>query len=91
MTHVLLMTKEGCNPCGRVKRILDEIAREQRGITIEVVDFASEQGLALALEHNVLYPPAVIVDGAFLGYGKIKEDRLREALHALPSPGVDHG
>ncbi len=85
MPRVLLLSKEGCNPCKRVKRLLDEVAQERPGLETQVVDFSSPEGAALALRHSILYPPAVFVDGRLLGYGKILEGRLREALEAPPA------
>ena len=85
---IMLLTQEGCNPCKRVKRILNEIVEEVKllnsdpaaSIEVEEVSLASELGMQLAVEHQILYPPAVFIDGQLFGKGKIREDELREAV-----------
>lgn len=86
MPHVLLVTKEGCKPCSRVKRILAEFRNEIPSLTVEEIDFSSQRGMELAIQHNILYPPAVYVDGQFLAYGKIYEEPLRDAVRARAAP-----
>ena len=38
--------------------------------------------MKLAVEHQILYPPAVFMDGTLLLKGKIHEDTLREAVYS---------
>ncbi len=85
---ILLLTQEGCSPCKRVKRILSEIEKGVKlnsgsatSIEVEEMGFASELGMKLAVEHQILYPPAVFIDGQLFGKGKIREDELREAIN----------
>jgi glutaredoxin len=85
--QVLLLTQEGCNPCRRVKRILGEIAREVPDLTLTEASFDSERGMELAAQHQILYPPAVLLDGRLVGKGKIREEELRRAVGA-PLPRV---
>lgn len=80
MTDVLVLSREGCNPCVRVKRLLSEIARERSGISVRELSLDTEEGTTLALENGVLIPPAVFVDGALVGKTKIREEDLRRAL-----------
>lgn len=85
MPRVLLLTKEGCKPCLRVKRILEELRSATPGLEFEELDMASERGTELAVHHNVLYPPAVFIDGRLFAYGKIHEAPLRDAVQAVES------
>lgn len=88
MTRIVLLTKEGCLPCRRVKRILAELAGEMAGVSVAEVDLLSDEGRRLALAHGIAYPPAVFVKGKLLGYGKIREDQLRAAIRsAAATPG----
>lgn len=80
IVHVIVLGKEGCNPCARVKRLLLEMRSTHPELEVEEVDMASPRGLELALRHNVLYPPAVFIDGVFLAFGKIREADLDRAL-----------
>ncbi|MHB8568488.1 MAG: thioredoxin family protein [Nitrososphaerales archaeon] len=85
---IMLLTQEGCNPCKRVKRILSEIVEDlakansdpTASIEVEEVSLASKPGMQLAVEHQILYPPAVFIDGQLFVKGKIREDELRGAV-----------
>ncbi|MDG6901308.1 MAG: hypothetical protein JRM80_05040 [Nitrososphaerota archaeon] len=78
--EVDMVTKEGCLPCLRIKRILGELKAELPEIRVREVDFASEEGMALAVKNSILYPPAVLINGTLLAKGKIMEEPLKEAV-----------
>lgn len=82
---MLLVTQQGCKPCLRIKRILNEIGPTVPGLSVREVQFDSEEGVRLAEQHGILFPPAVFGDGRLLGKGKIREEDLRRALGAPPS------
>ena len=86
-TNIRVVTKEGCPPCRYVKRVLQDLQREIPGLSVEEVDFGSAEGMKLAVEHQVLYPPAVFMGGALLLKGKIHENALREAIHSRLEAG----
>lgn len=96
--NIVLVTQEGCTPCKRVKRILSEIEKEVKehsgssaSFEVEEVDFSSELGMKLAVEHQILYPPALFIGGQLFGKGKIREDELREAIRlALSESALKH-
>lgn len=75
-----VVTKEGCLPCLRIKRIVAELKAELPQIEVREVDFASEEGASLAVRNNILYPPAVFINGALFGKGKILEEPLKDAV-----------
>ncbi len=77
-----MVTKEGCLPCLRVKRILKELKEEIPGLDVREVDFASKEGIALSFKNSIYYPPAVFIDGALFGFGKILEGPLKEAVRS---------
>lgn len=83
--RVVLVTQEGCNPCFRVKRLLDQILGETEDVEVREVQLSSEEGAELAVRHNILFPPAVIVDGRLVAKGKVLEKDLRLALGAPPT------
>ena len=78
--EVILVTQEGCNPCLRVQRLLAGLRAEIGGVVVREVTLDSTEGQELALHHNILFPPAVFVDGHLLAKGKIHEHDLRSAL-----------
>ena len=83
MVKVLLVTSEGCKPCSRVKRVLTELQSEIPSLTVETVDLTSPDGTKLALENQILYPPAVFIEGKFFGKGKIDTDRMTESIRKV--------
>ncbi len=70
------VTSFGCTPCLRVKRILHELQLEIPNLTIEEVEFTSPTGSKLAIENEILYPPAVFLNGELIAKGKIDAGEL---------------
>lgn len=83
----MLLTQEGCNPCRRVKRILGEILKEVPSLNVREVSFDSDEGMKLAMQHNILFPPAIFIDGRMMAKGKVREEDLRRELGASPPRG----
>ncbi len=75
-----MISKEGCVPCLRVKRIVGELKAELPEISVHEVDFGSEEGIALSVKNSILYPPAVFINGSLFAKGKIMEEPLKEAV-----------
>jgi glutaredoxin len=82
MTDVQVLTSEGCTPCLRVKRILEEIQLKMPNVSVKEIDFASPTGSKIALQNNVAYPPAVFVEGRLVAKGKIHSEQLVAAIRA---------
>ena len=78
--EVAVISKDGCVPCLRVKRIVGELKTELPEITVREVDFTSQEGVALSVKNAILYPPAVFINGSLFAKGKIMEEPLKEAV-----------
>lgn len=85
--HVIVVTKEGCLPCLRLKRIIGELKAELPDIDVREVDFTSGEGVALAVKDGILYPPAVFINGFLYAKGKIMEEPLKEAVRKASRDG----
>jgi thiol-disulfide isomerase/thioredoxin len=85
--EVVEITKEGCLPCLRIKRILGELKAELPELGVREVDFTSEEGMALAVKHGIFYPPAVFINGIVFAKGKIMEEPLKEAVRKAARGG----
>jgi thiol-disulfide isomerase/thioredoxin len=85
--EVVAITKEGCLPCLRIKRILGELKAELPELCVREVDFTSEEGMALAVKNSILYPPAVFINGFVFAKGKIMEEPLKEAVRKAARGG----
>ena len=77
-----MVTKLGCTPCLRIKRILGELKAELPEIAVREVDLSSDEGMALAVHNSILYPPAVLINGSLYAKGKIMEEPLKEAVRS---------
>lgn len=85
--EVVMVTKEGCLPCIRIKRILVELKAELPQLDVREVDFTSEEGMALAVKNSILYPPAVFINSSLFAKGKIWEGPLKEAVRTAAGGG----
>ena len=77
---VLVVGKEGCLPCLTVSHVLEEMKTEHPNLLVKEVDFASAEGLDLAVRYNILFPPAVFIDGNLYAKGKIYPEALKDAI-----------
>ncbi len=86
---VLLVTSEGCKPCSRVKRILNELQVDIPSLDVEVVDFASPSGSKLAMQNGILYPPAVFIEGKLFAKGMVNADQMVATIRSLSLDGEE--
>lgn len=87
---VLLVTSEGCKPCSRVKRILNELQQDIPSLDVEMVEFASPSGSKVAMENGILYPPAVFIEGRLFAKGKVDTDQMAATIRSMSSDGEEH-
>lgn len=85
VTRVLILEAPGCRYCDDAKALLGRLADE---FALEVVTASAreEPGRSLALEHGVLFPPGIFVDGELVQYGRPSEGRLRTHFAKLGVP-----
>lgn len=76
---VTLLTQANCGLCQTARQVLDRLAVEHR-YTIELLDFGSAEGQALAERGGIWFPPGVLIDGEPFSYGRISERKLRVEL-----------
>lgn len=80
--RVTLLTADGCHFCAQAKDVLKRLANEWP-LEVEEVPITSTAGSHLALRDGILFAPGVYVDGAFVGYGRLSEGKLRKYLSQL--------
>lgn len=78
---ITLLTQEHCGYCEHAKEVLARLAA-QYPLTVTEIDLGTPEGTALAREHNVLFAPGLLLDGAMFGYGRLSERKLLRALAA---------
>jgi glutaredoxin len=77
--HITLVTAEDCHFCHDGLETLHKLGREFR-IDVEEVPLSSDRGMQLAERHRILFPPGLILDDAFVGFGRVSERRMRKLL-----------
>jgi hypothetical protein len=73
------MTAPGCHFCDDAVRLLDEVG-EVTALTVRTVPVYSDEGRALIVRHRIPFPPILLVDGVFFGYGRISRRKLESHL-----------
>lgn len=79
VTEITLLTAPSCRLCDDAKVILERVALDF-DLTIESVSIDTTRGQALMIEHQVVFPPGVLIDGKPFSYGRLSERRLRKTL-----------
>ncbi|HSL26069.1 MAG TPA: glutaredoxin [Acidimicrobiia bacterium] len=84
---IALVTAPGCHFCDDAMETLEALG-DDFPITVEVIPLASDAGRAWMVEHRVPFPPILIVDGSFFGFGRISRRRLERRLTDLRAARV---
>jgi hypothetical protein len=79
---IVLVTAVGCHFCDETSRLLDEIG-EATPLAVRTVPLSSDEGRSLLVRHQAPFPPILLVDGVFFGYGRISRRRLESHLAGL--------
>lgn len=79
---VVVVTSPGCHFCDDALGLLEELA-ETTELRIETIPLASERGRSLLVRHRVPFPPIVMIDGEFFGYGRISRRKIEAHLERL--------
>lgn len=77
--HILLVSTDDCHFCARAKVILDQLGQEYR-LEVKEVSLTSPDGQDLAARHGILFPPGLLLNGAFVGFGRVSDRKLRRLL-----------
>ena len=82
MSHsvdALLVTNPGCHYCDDARDLLDELSRTMP-LSIRTVAMVSDEGMSLIVRYKVPFPPILMIDGQFFGYGRISRRKLEAHL-----------
>ncbi|HVR78886.1 MAG TPA: glutaredoxin [Acidimicrobiia bacterium] len=80
--NVIVVTSPGCHFCDDALSLLGELA-ETYPLRRENVPLSSEVGRALLVRHRVPFPPILMIDGEFFGYGRISRRKLEAHLVSM--------
>jgi ABC-type molybdenum transport system ATPase subunit/photorepair protein PhrA len=79
---IVLVTAAGCHFCDETNRLLEEIG-EGTPLAVRTMPLSSDEGRRLLVRYRVPFPPILLVDGAFFGYGRISRRKLVSHLAGL--------
>lgn len=80
--HALVVTNLGCHFCDDAVSLLEALA-ETTPLRIETAPLSSGVGRTLLVRHRVPFPPILMIDGEFFGYGRISRRKLEAHLMSL--------
>lgn len=80
--NVIVVTSPGCHFCDEALSLLGELA-ETYSLRRENVPLSSEVGRTLLVRHRVPFPPILMIEGEFFGYGRISRRKLEAHLVSL--------
>lgn len=76
---ILLVTSPGCHYCDDALRLLEELG-ESTPLTVRTAPLSSDEGRELTVRHRIPFPPILVIDGVFFGYGRISRRKLERHL-----------
>jgi hypothetical protein len=79
---IVLVTAPGCHFCDEADRLLDELG-EGTPLAIRTVPLSSDEGRGLLVRHRVPFPPILLINGVYFGYGRVSRRKLEEHLARL--------
>ena len=77
--NIVLITAPDCHFCADGKAVLARLAAHYP-LTVREIAWSSADGQALVARHGILFPPGLLVDDAFVGFGRVSERKLRRVL-----------
>lgn len=88
MFHIKItqLSNPGCKKCAKVRETLEnEVLPKFEDIKIEHIDLNSDNGQALALQHDVLASPGILVNGTLFSFGSLDAQKLIKTIMSLQS------
>ena len=77
--HLLLISAPDCHFCAQAREILERLGCDYP-LRVEERSLTSPEGQEMALRHGILFPPGIVLDGTFVGFGRPSERKLRRLL-----------
>jgi hypothetical protein len=81
---IIILTQQDCAPCKAAKAIVERLARKY-SLSVSAVSLDSPDGVFLAEEGGVLFPPGIFINGKLFSYGGLSERMLRIEIERLLS------
>ena len=79
---VLVVTSPACHLCALATDVLERLSDEFPLVTRQV-DMESPEGDSIVRASRAPFPPMIVIDGEFYGYGRLSEKKLRKDLERI--------
>lgn len=87
--QITLVTAPNCHFCEQGREILDKLAGLY-ALDVHEVPLSSPTGRVLAARHGIVFPPGLLLDDSFIGFGRVSERKLRHVLDQRISAAAAH-
>lgn len=77
--EVTLVTAAGCHLCDDAKSLLGDLEPRYH-LDVREVDLLGQEGVALATQFRAPFPPLLLVDGRYVGHGRVSRRKLIRVL-----------
>jgi hypothetical protein len=77
--NIVLITAPDCHFCTDGKAVLARLAAHYP-LTVREIAWSSADGQALVARHGILFPPGLLIEDEFVGFGRVPERKLRRLL-----------
>ena len=77
--EIVVVTSPGCHLCVSALAEIEELATEFP-LNLRTVEIGSPEGADILRAHRPPAPPVFLVDGQFLGFGRLPVRKLRKLL-----------
>ncbi len=84
-TRVTVLSAPACELCEHAKAVLARLGDEY-DLEVRELSTTTEQGRRLMTQHQVAFPPGVLLDGEAFSYGRLSERRMRRELERRGTP-----
>lgn len=79
---IVLVGAPACHYCDEASKILDDLGMRVP-LKVRKVELHSDEGRALAVAHRIPFPPLLLINGTYFGYGRISQRKLEQHLAKL--------
>jgi hypothetical protein len=77
--RVTLFTAPGCHFCDATLQMLEQLG-ESFPISVDLMPIGSQAGRGIVVQHRIPFPPVLLLNGSFFGYGRISRRKLEQRL-----------
>lgn len=85
--EVTFVTATGCHYCDDAAALLEQLAQFYP-LKIRTVDLSDQEGAVIARRFRVPFPPVLLIDGEYFGYGRISGRKLTKHLTQITAARV---